>query len=152
MKIFKGMRENFPFTLERLYIPLYLASSFLSVSERIVVFLAQKLLRERRKILVDCWNVSTRPALFLLQSYTYITGTMRTNKEVLRHFMDEDLNKGSSIFIRNEDMLLVRLSAKKYVYILTTRYEASVSKKKRSLLVVSRTSIISLIILKDIIK
>ena len=124
MKSFKGMRENFPFILERLYMTSHYTQQvhfylFLSVFLA-VVFLAQKLLGERRHIFVDCWNVSSRPALFLFQSNTYITGTVRINKEVLRRYIDEDLNKGSSIFIRNEDMLLVRFLAKKNVYVLTT--------------------------------
>ena len=94
----------------------------------------------------------TPPALFLLQSNTRITGTMLTNKEVLLHFMNEDLNKGSFIFIRNRDMLLVRFSGKKNVHVLTPVTRLHYVKRKDSLLEVSRTSIISLIILKGIIK
>lgn len=132
---FQGYTWNFSlYTGKDIYdIPLYSDSSNLPVSERIVVFLAQNLLDEGRHIIVDNWYLSTRLTQYLLKYRTYITGTLRTNRGVPQHLIDEPLNKGSSLFIRNEDMLLVRFSDKKNVYVLTSRYEASLCEKKRYL-------------------
>ena len=44
---------------------------------------------------------------------------MRTNRGVLPHLISEALDKGSSLFVRNKNMLLVRFVDEKDLYVLT---------------------------------
>ncbi|CAH1987778.1 unnamed protein product [Acanthoscelides obtectus] len=54
----------------------------LTVSERIVVHLAQNILNSGREVILDNWYTSVRLSQFLLTQGTYLTGTIRSNRGV----------------------------------------------------------------------
>lgn len=103
----------------------------LSMSERIVVFLVQRLLNEGREIILDNWYLSVRLAEFLLTKSTYVTGTIRSNRGVPKQLTEIALNKFQTCFVRKGDVLLMKFKDKRDVYVLTTKLEAGFVEKRR---------------------
>jgi hypothetical protein len=100
----------------------------LTISERIVVYLAQSLLNSRREIILDNWYTSMRLGEFLLTQNTYLTGTIRSNRGVPNE-LKLPLETYQSCFIRKD--MHVRYKDKKDVYLLTSKHHAGFFEKSR---------------------
>lgn len=103
----------------------------LSLSERIVVYLAQNLLCEGREIILDNWYMSLRLAEFLLSKNTYVTGTIRFNRGVPKELTETQLERFQACFVRKGDILVVRYKDKRDVYLLSTKLTAGFTEKSR---------------------
>lgn len=101
------------------------------MSERIVVFLFQRLLHEGREIILDNWYLSVRLAEFLLSKDTYVTGTIRSNRGIPKELVSTNLNKFQSCFVRKGDILVTKFKDKRDVYVLTTKLVAGFVEKSR---------------------
>ncbi|KAK9686624.1 Transposase IS4 [Popillia japonica] len=103
----------------------------LTISERIVVYLAQSLLNSGREIILDNWYTSMRLGEFLLTQNTYLTGTIRSNRRVPYELTKLPLETYQSCFIRKDMHLIVRYKDKKDAYLLTSKHHAGFFEKSR---------------------
>ena len=104
----------------------------LSVSEQVVVYLAKDVLGQGRHIIVDDWYASTRLASFLEAKKTLMTGTIRPNRGLPKEFIEENLERYASAFIRKENTLVVKWQDKKAVHVISTKYKAGLVEKDKT--------------------
>ncbi|KAJ8933120.1 hypothetical protein NQ314_014207 [Rhamnusium bicolor] len=98
-------------------------SNDLTMSERIVVFLFERLLDEGRKVIIDNWYMSLRLAQFLLTRNTYVTGTIRANRGVPKELTEIPLKTFQTCFVRKGDILVIKYKDKRDVYLLKSKLD-----------------------------
>ncbi|XP_068238428.1 piggyBac transposable element-derived protein 4-like [Palaemon carinicauda] len=106
----------------------------LSISEKIVVHLANSVLGQGRHIFVDSWYSSIRLAHFLLTQEILMTGTIRPNRGVPDELRGEKLINQQASFVRKDNTLIVKWSDKREVYVISTCYESTLFVEKQQML------------------
>jgi hypothetical protein len=103
----------------------------LSISERIVVYLAKNILDLGYSIYTDNWYTSNRLAEYLLRHGTLHTGTIRTNRGVPDAVRDAQLQRHQTAFARKDNMLVLKYSDTRDIYLLTSEFTAELSERQR---------------------
>ena len=103
----------------------------LSVSEKIVVHLANSVLGQGRHIFVDNWYSSYRLASFLLTQDTLMTGTIKSNRGVPGELVREKLEGHQASFVRKDNCMIVKWLDKKDVFVISTCFDSSVFVEKK---------------------
>ncbi|XP_068220470.1 piggyBac transposable element-derived protein 4-like [Palaemon carinicauda] len=106
----------------------------LSISEKIVVHLANSVLGQGRHIFVDSWYSSIRLAHFLLTQETLMTGTIRPDRGVPNELRGEKLINHQASFVRKDNTLIVKWNDKREVYVISTCYESTLFVEKQQVL------------------
>ncbi|KAK9744860.1 Transposase IS4 [Popillia japonica] len=115
----------------------------LTISERIVVYLAQSLLNSGKEIILDNWYTSMRLGEYLLTQNTYLTGTIRSNRGVPNQLTKLPVETYQSCFIRNDMHLIVRYKDKKDVHLFTSKHHAGFFEKSRYMVLVSLRKVVT---------
>ncbi|MPC73708.1 hypothetical protein E2C01_068045 [Portunus trituberculatus] len=109
-----------------------IASSHLSMSESVVVYLMRGLLEEGRHVVTNKWYTSLRLGEYLLTKNTTMTGVVRADRGPPKTLAAERLQCHQSTFARKGNTLVVKYQDKKEVDVLTTHYIANLVEKTKT--------------------
>lgn len=105
----------------------------LSVSEKIVAHMLNRseMLDKWFSLAIDNWFCSYRLASKLLERNTMCMGTIRTARGVPKKLCDVKQNAITSTYLRKDDIIIVKYTDKRDVYVLSSVHTASSVTKER---------------------
>ena len=106
----------------------------LSKSEQVVITLLSKchFLDKGYTVTLDNWYTSTRVAEYLWQRKTAIRGTIRVSRGVPQDLREKKLQNLQSAYMRKKELLCIKFSDKRDVYLLSTADNAGEIERERT--------------------